>query len=113
MFKVRIHPKIPTKKNPQIIVAVMVGSEDDLGTFRRVFKHRGIDPTWILERPMTESEKHRVTISWRLQWYSYTNWRELIEDEWAITNNIDWINKLFKASRLPGSVDDILQNCKQ
>ncbi|WP_316835030.1 hypothetical protein [Pedobacter nutrimenti] len=112
MFKVRIHRKTPTKKNPQILVAVMCGNVEDQGTFQRVFKYRGIDPFFIAERNMTASEKLRTEFSWRLQWYSYKNWKELILDEWEVTEDHDWVKKLFVLSGLKGAAQDIINDIK-
>lgn len=110
MFKVRIHLKNPTKKNPAIVVAAMWCDSNAIGTFRRTFKHKGIDSGWILERDMTEEEQKREAASWRLHWYSYESWKGLIEDEWRVTQDAGWVQMLFIQSRLPGRISDYLKN---
>ncbi|WP_343566254.1 hypothetical protein [Sphingobacterium sp.] len=110
MYKVRIHRKNSTTRNPHGLVAVMIGTEGDLSAFKRVFKHRGIDSDWLTEREMTESERFKSTISWRLQTYVYSNWKELIEDEWLITHDMAWIKELLQISKLSISIDDLIKN---
>ena len=109
MYKITIHRKTPTKKNPQIVVAAMHGNSEDWGTFTRTFKHKGIDPSCIAERDMTKEEIKYVNQCWRLHWFSYTQWEHLIQDEWKVTGSLEWVNKLLEISGLKETITEILK----
>lgn len=91
-------------------MASIVRSEEDLETIFRVFRHRKIDLSWIAERDMTDAEKLKVDISWRIQYYSYESWMNLINEEWKITHDLPWVTRLFEMSGLKGSVQDFIVN---
>lgn len=39
---------------------------------------------YLCRRPMTPREMEEVTVSFRLMFYRYTNWQDLLEDEVAL-----------------------------
>ncbi len=112
MYKIRIHHKTPTKRNPHVVAAVFVEDSDHAGAFRRFFKHRGIDQLYVLERDMTPAEIEYTKHCWRLHAYFYPSWEALIEDEWDTTQNVLWIEKLWQASGLRRSWQSIVETLK-
>lgn len=87
----------------------MLDNYDSVGTYCRTFEHKGIDPQCLLERDMVPSEIEYVKNTWRLHWFAYSDWKVLIQDEWKLTQNKEWINRLLKASCLKESIEEILK----
>lgn len=94
------------KRNPFILAVVM---SDGDGGWRRILKHRGICSWPVAGREMTIGEIIRMQRSWRLRYYRYKDWYGLIEDEWAITFNLEWCLQLVKISKLEINLEAIVK----
>jgi hypothetical protein len=103
--RVGIHLKHKTERNPTVVVAAMYTSDH---RYERNWRHKGIDPNTLIERPMTDKEYDRIKNTWRLHWYGYETYEGLIEDEYEATNDIKWVKKLFAALNMSGDLLNIL-----
>lgn len=91
-----IHRKKPTARNMGVVIIAFGGS--DAGNWNRCFKYKNIEGTPCLSRAMIAEEEEVYKASWRMRWVEYASWEDLIRDEWKITKNIEWCDKLQKAS---------------
>lgn len=114
IYKVRLLRQKPSKRNPYIAILAMCGSSGS-GSWPRIFKHRGIDPQWLLERDMVQGERNHYDLSWRYHWVAYRTWNGLIRDEYVVTRDIEWCTKLHGVSGLRRPLAEILksENCKR
>lgn len=103
----RIWRKNPTKKNADTLIVAMVGDSEDLGTWSRSIAHKGGNTNTVASRDMTEEEKAYYAKSYRLIFYRYKNWEELIVDEWNVTYNDNWIAELLVISRIHLTITEI------
>lgn len=108
MYKVRIHEKTPTIKNPEILVVAMCLQSGDLGAMARSFRSKGIHRSHLAERDMTPKEIEEESCFNRLHWYKYRTWESLIKDEYRITERLEWAGELWNLSRLASPLSKIL-----
>lgn len=98
--------EINKKKNRIVTVAMCSG--DDYGSWMRHLRHLGFDTTAIAERPLTDEEKEVNMKTWRLHHYAYSNWIAFCEDEWEVTHNREWIEKLITLSGQKIDIDKVM-----
>lgn len=88
-FTVYFYKRRATERNPYKVV-VFMGKVTD-----RMYKRELVSsPYHFVSRPMTKKEEHVMKISWRDMCYRYTTVDGLLEDELALTNDQEWIEKL-------------------
>lgn len=104
----RIWRKTPTKKNPASLIVAMVCNSEDLGTWSRSIRHKGGDTNTIAARPFTQEERNQQATAYRLTFHMYAGWKALIVDEFRVTKDANWIEKLLQISRLNTPIEDII-----
>ena len=109
MYVISIHNRRPTEKSAGTLSVLFFGDSEDHGTWTRTMNHRGINSTPIARRPMVEYELENAKKALRLHWINYTNWKALIEDEYAATdgNDREWIEKLISISKLSITFEEV------
>lgn len=116
MYSVRIHKRNsfrkPSKnrkhKNDFILLCSFYDS-DNYGAWQRHLRHMGFNTQPLAERDVVDYEKENIDNSWRLHSYSYRSWTDLIRDEYRVTGDRQWIEKLCEVSREKINPDDIIQ----
>lgn len=107
--RVNIWPRTHTKKNPYELAIGFVCSSEDLGTFSRSGQHKGINTNILLaSRPFTAEEVTQNEKSYRLRFVYYKDWEALIVDEYRVTEDADWIEKLITISRSKLTVPQVI-----
>ena len=93
-----VFPRTATPKNTYTVFLAYVSSSDDEGTLRRILKHRGIQSFKREVRQMNAEEINNSENAWRMRFHTYDDWHSMIEDEWRITKNREWIDRLISFS---------------
>lgn len=111
IYKVRGHYKTPYLLYPGTAVFAM-WIADDANGYREYFNARRINPDWVLERNMTAFEREQFEHCCDLPGIVFKNFRELIGEEFLITEDMEWCAQLHKASNLVESLQCILDSRK-
>lgn len=112
-YKMRIHRKKPSERNPYIAIVLYYVGDGSIGGYARTLQHKGIEIGFLVERDMLPVEKENTKQSWRIHWITYSTWEGLIEDEFLVTKSRTWCQEIIDAIKIEKTLDDIISTGMQ
>lgn len=94
----------PTEKNPFSVAAVCWGESHPPMRWMDRLRLGKLEAC----RNMTPDEEAKCRKAFREMMWRYKSWESLIADEWEVTRDMKWMEELYAASRLTGSLAEIV-----